>query len=155
MSLSTTYQNAFAEVDEILSHLVEEDYIKIPEDLLETFRECKNPEYEYEYDEDVELSEQKMLPETKAILFNLFRDYLSTPEQKEKIIHMQEEDRKKLREAKMAEVDHYIEASFTSSKEENRKEDTQTIEEKKQLPLKQPESGFLGKVMKMIRRWLK
>ena len=36
-----------------------------------------------------------MLPETKAILFNLFRDYLATPEQKEKIIRMQNEERQK------------------------------------------------------------
>lgn len=36
-----------------------------------------------------------MLPETKAILFNLFRDYLSTPQQKEKIINMQAEERRK------------------------------------------------------------
>ena len=36
-----------------------------------------------------------MLPETKAILFNLFRDYLATPEQKQKIIKMQHEERQK------------------------------------------------------------
>ena len=33
--------------------------------------------------------------ETKAILFNLFRDYLATPEQKAKIIRMQNEARQK------------------------------------------------------------
>ena len=36
-----------------------------------------------------------MLQETKAILFNLFRDYLATQEQREKIIRMQNEERQK------------------------------------------------------------
>ena len=54
----------------------------------------RNKDYSYEV-EDVELRYQKMLPETKAILFNLFRDYLATSEQKEKIIKMQTEERKK------------------------------------------------------------
>lgn len=34
-----------------------------------------------------------MLPETKAILFNIFRDYLASPEQKEKIINIQNKQR--------------------------------------------------------------
>ena len=47
-----------------------------------------------------------MLPETKAILFNLFRDYLSTPEQKEKISKMQAEERRKI-ELKKQEIFKY------------------------------------------------
>ena len=37
-------------------------------------------EYEYFLAEELELKDQTMLPETKEILFNLFRDYLATPE---------------------------------------------------------------------------
>ncbi len=46
-------------------------------------------------DADIELKTQPMLLETKAILFNLFRDYLSTQEQREKIVKMQKEERHK------------------------------------------------------------
>ena len=35
-----------------------------------------------------------MLPETKDILFNIFRDYLAMPEQKEKNIRIQKEERR-------------------------------------------------------------
>ena len=38
---------------------------------------------------------QRQIIISKAILFNLFRDYLSTAEQKEKIIKMQVEERRK------------------------------------------------------------
>ena len=93
--IATNYKNAFKEVYVILDSLVEEDYKKIPPELIETIYRNMNQDYKYELDEEQELSTQKMLPETKAILFNIFRDYLSTEEQKQKIIRMQKEERQK------------------------------------------------------------
>ncbi len=89
------YKNAYTEVYEILSYLDEEEFNKIPPEIIETIKVNKNDEYEYEVNEELNLQKQPMIPETKAILFNLFRDYLSTPEQKEKILKMQAEDRRK------------------------------------------------------------
>ena len=91
----TKYKDAYTEVYEILEQLDEGEYNKIPSEVIITIRENRNTEYEFELDEELELKEQELLPETKAILFNIFRDYLSTPEQKEKIIKMQAEERLK------------------------------------------------------------
>ena len=91
----TKYKNAYTEVYEIIEQLNEEEYNKIPSEVIKAIEENRNTEYEFELDEDIELKDQELLPETKAILFNLFRDYLSTPEQKEKIIKMQAEERLK------------------------------------------------------------
>ena len=91
----TKYKNAYTEVYEILEQLDEEEYNKIPSEVITAIGENRNTEYEFELDEELELKEQELLPETKAILFNIFRDYLSTPEQKEKIIKMQAEERQK------------------------------------------------------------
>ena len=88
-------KNAYAEVYTILQELNEEEYNKIPPEVIKTIEANRNEEYEYELDEELELKDQSMLPETKAILFNLFRDYLATPEQKAKIIRMQNEERQK------------------------------------------------------------
>ena len=88
-------ENAYTEVYTILKELNEEEYSKIPPEVLETIEENMNKEYEFMLDDELELKEQQMLPETKAILFNLFRDYLATTEQKEKIIKMQNEERQK------------------------------------------------------------
>ena len=88
-------KNAYTEVYTILQDLNEEEYKKIPLEVVDAIRLNRNEEYEYELDEELELKEQPMLPETKAILFNLFRDYLSTQEQKAKIIRMQNEERQK------------------------------------------------------------
>ena len=86
-------RNAYTEVYTILQELNEEEYNKIPLEIIETLKANMNKEYNYELDEEKELKEQPMLPQTKAILLNIFRDYLSTPEQKEKIIKMQNEER--------------------------------------------------------------
>ena len=91
----TKYKDAYTEVYEILEQLDEEEYNKIPSNVITAIRENRNTEYEFELDDESELKEQELLPETKAILFNIFRDYLSTPEQKEKIIKMQAEERLK------------------------------------------------------------
>ena len=93
--VATNYKNAFKEVYVILDSLVEEDYKKIPPELIENIYRNMNQDYKYELDEEQDLSTQKMLPETKAILFNIFRDYLSTEEQKQKIIRMQKEEKQK------------------------------------------------------------
>ena len=81
-------RNAYKEIYTILQDLNEEEYNKIPSEVVSAIKENMNEEYEYELDEELELKNQSMLPETKAILFNLFRDYLSTQEQKEKIVKM-------------------------------------------------------------------
>ena len=91
----TKYKNAYTEVYEIIKQVDEEEYNKIPSEVIKAIEENRNTEYEFDLDEDIELKDQELLPETKAILFNLFRDYLSTAEQKEKIIKMQAEERLK------------------------------------------------------------
>lgn len=87
--------NAYTEVYTILQELNNEEYKKIPPPIIEAIQENMNKEYEYKIEEELELKEQPMLPETKAILFNLFRDYLATPKQKEKIIKIQNNERQK------------------------------------------------------------
>lgn len=94
------YRNALAEVYVILDYLDEEDYEKIPEDYIEFLEENMNNEYNYEMNDNGNIMKQKMLPETKAILFNLFRDYISNPEQKEKIMNMQKVKRQKIENEK-------------------------------------------------------
>ena len=96
----TKYANAYTEVYEILSCLNEEDYSKIPEELIEVFEENRNLEYEYEINDEQDLSKQPMLKETKAILLNIFRDYLATPEQSQKIKKWLQEDREYIEKQK-------------------------------------------------------
>jgi hypothetical protein len=89
------YADAFAEVYVILGYLDKDDYNKIPNEVLDLICKYKNDNYIFEYNENVALNEQKLLVETKAILYNFFRDYLATPTQREKIRQWQNNDRRK------------------------------------------------------------
>ncbi len=98
--IQTKYANAYTEVYEILSCLNEEEYSKIPEELIEVFEENRNLDYDYEVNEEQDLIKQPMLRETKAILLNIFRDYLATPEQSQRIKQWMQADREYLEKQK-------------------------------------------------------
>lgn len=138
-------KNAYVEVYTILQELNEEEYNKIPSEVIETIEANRNEEYEYELDDELELKDQPMLPETKAILFNLFRDYLATPEQKVKIIIMQKEERKKNELKKQRKYNTDV---FESRKNENI---NQQNNEKTQM-VKYKENIF-KKIVNKIRRF--
>ena len=127
-------KNAYTEVYTILQDLDEEEYNKIPPEVIETIEANRNEEYEYFLDDELELKDQPMLPETKAILFNLFRDYLATPEQKTKIIRMQNEARQKneLKKQQMYNTDVFANKSInkTTKVDEN---EVKTNNEEKQI----------------------
>ena len=127
-------KNAYTEVYTILQDLNEEEYNKIPPEVIETLDANRNKEYEYFLDNELELKDQPMLPETKAILFNLFRDYLATPEQKTKIIRMQNEARQKneLKKQQMYNTDVFANKSINKPTKIDENE-VKANKEKKQL----------------------
>ena len=142
-------KNAYTEVYTILQELNEEEYNKIPPEVIETIEANRNEEYEYELDNELELKDEPMLPETKAILFNLFRDYLATPEQKAKIIRMQNESRQKneLKKQQMYNID-----VFANRQKEDK---VQTNSEKTQI-VKYKENIFkriLNKIKRFFSRY--
>ena len=139
--------NAYTEVYTILQDLNEEEFNKIPAEIIETIEANRNEEYEYELDDELELKEQPMLPETKAILFNLFRDYLATPEQKAKIIRMQNEERQKneLKKSKMYSTDVF----------ENKEEKKIETPEKEIVQLVKYKENIFKKILNKIKSFLK
>lgn len=126
-------RNAYTEVYTILQDLNIEEYNKIPPKIIKAIEENMNEEYEYELDEDLELKNQPMLPETKAILFNLFRDYLATSEQKEKIIKMQNEERQK---SELKKQQQYNANVFQNKTKENINQSKELIEYKESIFIK-------------------
>ena len=61
-------KNAYTEVYTILQELNEEEYNKIPPEVVEAIKVNRSEEYEYFLEDELELKDQPMLPETKAIL---------------------------------------------------------------------------------------
>ena len=151
-------RNAYTEVYTVLQDLDEEEYKKIPPEVIKAIEKNRNPEYYFELDEDLELKEQTLLPQTKAILFNLFRDYLATPEQKEKIIKMQNEERTKIELKKKQMYNSEIFPNEESRTEEERQKiDEYEFKEKeeKSLDLVEYKPSFINKFWGYIQRLFK
>lgn len=76
------YKKALVEVDAVLSCLDYNEYKKIPTNIINAIENNKDEEYMYEYDEELEYEDWSLMPETKAILYNIFKKYLATEEQR-------------------------------------------------------------------------
>lgn len=90
--MTKSYSQAFAEAYEILSYLDEDNYKKIPNDIIDALYENGDRDYEFFIDDSLPLYKQDLLEETKALLFNLYRDYLADSKTREKIIEYQREE---------------------------------------------------------------
>lgn len=80
------YKIALVEVEAVLKCLEREDYSKIPKEIIEAISKNKDENYIFEYDENLNYNDWDLMPETKALLYNLFKKYLATKEQKEYFI---------------------------------------------------------------------
>ena len=84
------YKKALVEVDAVLSCLDYNEYKKIPTDIIDAIENNKDEEYTYDYDEELEYEDWSLMPETKAILYNIFKQYLATEEQRK---YLQQKER--------------------------------------------------------------
>lgn len=153
MEINQNYRNAFTEVYTILDYIEEEDYIKIPQNIIDMIENNKNDDYEYEMNEDIDIFKQPMLSETKAILFNFFRDYWATSEQKEKINRMQNEEKQKLDKEKLKKynVNDIFKSNLPNSKMIKVDED----KEKSKSVLVVKKESIISKVIYIIKKLLK
>lgn len=140
------YADALAEVDVILGHLDDNDYNKIPKEMIEIINKYKNKNYIFNYDDSLELKDQKLLYETRAFLYNLFRDYLATPEQSLKVKEWQREERTKL-EIQKQEKYKYKEL-FTNKEKKEVKEETKEIVEYRTSIFER----FIKKIKKIFKK---
>lgn len=83
------YPKAYKEVLEVLKYLSIENINKIPKEILLTFEQYKDNNYEFEINDNYDLSSLKLMDETKAIWVNLFRDYWATEIERKRIIKVQ------------------------------------------------------------------
>ena len=84
------YKKALVEVDAVLSCLDYNEYKKIPANIIDAIENNKDEEYTYDYDEELEYEDWSLMPETKAILYNIFKKYLAKEEQRK---YLQQKER--------------------------------------------------------------
>ncbi len=94
------YAKAYKEIFEIIKHFPQEEYNKIPKEKVKFYEENMDKNYDFTINPDIDLSEQNISRETKALIITLYEDYFATKKQKEKIKEILELNQKKAEQEK-------------------------------------------------------
>lgn len=87
------YAKAYTELLEILKYFSKESLEKLPKENIEMYNLEKDKEYNFTYNEELELDEQYVSKLTIILLANLYIQYLASEEERNKI---KETDKKEL-----------------------------------------------------------
>ena len=156
--MEENYHKAYKEVIEILKYVPQESVNKIPKTMLETFEKKMDKDYVFYVDINKSFEEQNLLEETKDIFAVIFRDYWTTPYQRERIKAKEKYDRQKIEEEKANKYN--PDDIFNKKIKEQNKENTKQQNEEQtvnNLPVEYKEKFYLKviKILKNIFLWRK
>ena len=138
------YEEAFAEIDEIFKIMPIDLVSKIPLKVLRTISENKALDYNIKIQEP--LNEQDLKPETIAILGLIYRDYISTPEEREQLQLKDQEELKKIEQ----EMQEQYDVSNVFEKRKNKIKTERDEEFSTELTLYK-EPGFIKRIFNFIK----
>lgn len=98
--MTAQYKKAYTEVIEILNHLPEEEYYKIPKEKIDFYKKNMDKDYIYTINPKLELYKQYISKEANAVLISLFRDYFATEKQKKILKNLLNQNQERLEQAK-------------------------------------------------------
>ncbi|MCI8273726.1 MAG: hypothetical protein HFJ55_06575 [Clostridia bacterium] len=138
------YEEAFAEVEEILRKMPIDLSSKIPLEFRRHISESKAQDYIVRIEEPIE--NQKLKEETVVILGLIYRDFLCTPEEREQL---QLKDAEKLKEIEKELQEQYdINKTFEKRKKSrSQKEDGENSKEM----IVYEKQGFLKKIFNLVK----
>ena len=140
--MEKAYEEAFAEVDEILKIMPIDLLSKIPAQFREVISKNKSKNYKVEIHEPLE--EEKLKEETVVILGLIYRDFLASPEEKEELQLKDAEEYKKIQDELKRQYD--IQNILEKRKKEK---ELQTNNSRELTVYKEP--GFLKKIFNLVK----
>ena len=102
--MNEVYTKALTEVDEIINHLDIATLEKIPISFRKFVKTTKNQDYRFEYKDKLPLTEQGLSDEAKAIISLMYRNYMCSKEEKQRLA---EKDKKALEIKRQKEQEKY------------------------------------------------
>lgn len=93
IKVNSNYQKAFVEVKAVLDCLDYNEYLKIPKNIINAISENMDTNYLFKYNKDLDYSEWNLMPETKALLYIIFKNYLATEQRRNELIKKEMEER--------------------------------------------------------------
>lgn len=77
------YKKAYTELNEIIKELSKAELEKIPNELIRNIETNIDKEYKWKYDNSKALLDQHLMPETKALIVEIYEKYLCPENEKE------------------------------------------------------------------------
>ena len=148
------YANACSEVLGILKFLSNEDYNKIPTDVIDNIKANSNEQYKFFYDSNKTLDEQNVTKRAKSIIAVLYKNYLATDEQKEKIENFQKQRLSEIEEEKREKYDIDVFKDKRNEIKENT-ENTENSTNEILLPIEVKEETFLQRIINKIKSFFR
>lgn len=140
------YEEAFSEVDEVLKLMPIDLLSKIPVQFRKVISENKDTNYKVNIKEPLE--EQNLKKETIVILGLIYRDFLASPEEKEKLQIKDAEELKRIEQEMQEQYD--IENIYKKRKKRNRLSNIEEDQESTDLILSEKPS-FLERFFNIIK----
>ena len=134
------YNKRLVEVDEILKHLSQIDYNKIPKEIKEAIVDNKDKEYKWQYDATKKLKEQDIPDDTIAILSYINMEYLLNEEQKKFVESLHE----------LNEKNDIINTNYNIDVFYNKRNKTTNVSQ--ELVVKKNKQNFIKKLNNFIRK---
>lgn len=157
-NISTKDAFAFAELLEILSYMEEDDVNKLPQKLMDIFKENADKEYQNHIDINIPLEEQNISEDTTALLGMLAVNYwCSTEEEKQMLLEAYEENEKTYQESLREKYNPdtiFDNQKSTSTTEATDFESTETSTIQSNLPIDYQAFPWYKKVFTNIRNFV-
>ena len=141
--MERVYQEAFAEVDEILKIMPIDLLSRIPVKFRQVISENKAKNYKIDIQEPLE--EEKLKEETVVILGLIYRDFLASPEEREELQAKDAEELRKIEEEMQKQYD--MENIFNKKKSRETAENSDSSTDM----ILYKEQGFLKKLFNLIK----
>ena len=151
MAENTTIQ-ALSEVYSIINHLDNNLYKKIPDNFIKMIENNRDLKYDVNIDYTKNINEQNLLQETRVILSLIYRDYLCTKEEREKIIL---KDKKELEQNEQMLREKYKIDFDKRNKEKTKKEINYEEKSKTQALVEIKPKAWYEKLIEKILRFFK
>lgn len=142
------YHKAFKEFMEIVKFFSKNEYKKIPKSFIHFIEENMDDSYEYTVEHVDDFQNQEMLEETRVLLSIVYRDYLASDEEKERIIKIENEEY--LQEEKIKQEKYDINALFEKRANDKIKIQNEVLIEKNLIVV---EEKWYKKLLNKIREF--
>lgn len=147
------YAKAYTEVLEILRHIPQEEFNRIPKSELQFYEDNCDKNYKYEYNQELSVDKQPISKEANTVIVAIYMNYFANEKQKgiiEKILKQNSIEEEKIKNEK-----YNVDKIFEKNKSNNADEGIRHNEEHLPIDIDKSEDKFIKKIINKIKKLFK